>query len=65
VSEGVGRKGNMLNKVVGGEEKTKRGGVSGAVKVDVEVARNDQVRGGKYRKVVKKRGEISEKIGNG
>jgi len=65
VSEGVGRKGNMLSKVVGGEEKTKRGGVSGAVKVDVEVARNDQVRGGKYRKVVKKRGEISEKIGNG
>ena len=65
MSEGVGRKGNMLNKVVGGEEKTKRGGASGAVKMDVEVARNNQVRGGKYRKVVKKRGEVSEKIGNG
>ena len=65
MSEGVGRKGNMLNKVVGGEEKTKSGGVSGAVKMDVEVARNDKVRGGKYRKVVKKRGEIGEKIGNG
>jgi len=55
VSEGVGRKGNMLNKVIGGEEKTKRGGVSGAIKMNVEVARNDKVRGGKYRKVVKKR----------
>ena len=65
MSEGVGGKGNMLGKIVGGEEKTKRGIVSGAIKMDVEVARDGKVRGGKYRKVVKKRGEIGEKIGNG
>jgi len=42
----MGGEGYMLNEVVGGEEKTKGGRISRAIKVDVKITRDDEVRGG-------------------
>lgn len=46
MSKGVSRKGNVLSEIVGGEKKTEGRGVDRAIKVDVEVSRDDKIRRG-------------------
>ena len=45
MSVGVGRKGYVLGEGKGGEEKSKGRRVNRTITVDVEVTRNDKVRG--------------------